>query len=67
MYSVNGAWSGWTGWSGCDVTCGDGTIARDRKCDNPAPAYGGHDCLGDGHETQVCKLSECPSNKIILF
>ena len=35
---VNGDWGVWGAWSTCSMTCGSGTRARSRSCDNPAPA-----------------------------
>ena len=57
---VNGHWSSWS-WSECSVTCGFGTKFRGRTCNNPTPAYGGHNCVGlDRHGSRhKCFLRDC--------
>ncbi|XP_066275664.1 coadhesin-like [Branchiostoma lanceolatum] len=58
---VDGGWSDWSPWSACSVTCGNGTETRDRTCTNPAPAYGGADCVGLAQERQDCDTEVfCP-------
>ncbi|XP_053376701.1 SCO-spondin-like [Mercenaria mercenaria] len=59
---INGMWGEWLAWSNWDVTCAHGSRSRIRKCDNPAPMFGGQDCPGDfnGHESKV--LGNCPVN-----
>ncbi|XP_035665050.1 C-type mannose receptor 2-like [Branchiostoma floridae] len=58
---VDGDWSSWAAWSGCSVTCGVGTETRDRTCNNPAPANGGADCVGQTQETRLCDTgASCP-------
>ena len=42
-------------------------MSRDRQCDDPVPAYGGHECPGIGHDTQVCDLRECPGTHITVI
>ena len=58
--TVPGNWSSWGAWSNCSETCGNGTSTRTRTCDNPAPAYGGEDCVGAGSMTQDCFEKPCP-------
>ncbi len=60
LITVNGEWSEWSIWSECPVSCGEGTITRDRKCTNPKPQYGGKECSGDGQEIQLCATNPCP-------
>ncbi|XP_019856518.1 PREDICTED: cartilage oligomeric matrix protein-like isoform X2 [Amphimedon queenslandica] len=57
---VDGGWSDWTDWSDCSLTCGNGTRTRTRKCDNPAPLFGGAQCKGPKEDTELCSLGHCP-------
>lgn len=58
--TVPGNWSSWGDWSPCSKTCGNGTVTRTRSCDNPAPAHGGTDCVGEANMTQDCFVQLCP-------
>ena len=58
----HGVWSTWTQWTDCSMSCDNGTQTRERKCDNPTPAYGGRNCSGDKRETRDCFLRNCPGN-----
>ncbi|XP_019631203.1 PREDICTED: coadhesin-like, partial [Branchiostoma belcheri] len=62
LHVVNGGWSSWGGWSSCSVTCGTGSQSRSRTCTNPAPAYGGANCVGQSRETRQCNAGSCPVN-----
>ncbi|KAJ8305174.1 hypothetical protein KUTeg_017275 [Tegillarca granosa] len=58
---VNGNWSAWENWSPCSVSCGNGFRRRYRSCNNPAPLYGGYQCVGSEEDTERCALVErCP-------
>nr|XP_022322146.1 uncharacterized protein LOC111123822 isoform X3 [Crassostrea virginica] len=58
---VDGEWSDWQNWGQCSVSCENGTMVRQRQCDNPAPAYGGHNCSGADQETKACDSGKpCP-------
>ena len=59
---VDGVWSLWSDWDTCTVTCGGGTQNRMRTCDNPAPANGGANCVGDSTEPSNCNTDGCPGN-----
>ena len=66
MYSVNGGWGDWTEWKDtdeCSKPCGTGnkTQSRTRKCDNPAPKYGGKPCAGEATEVKTvdCNQDAC--------
>jgi len=48
----------WSEWSTCSATCGGGT--QTRTCNNPAPANGGADCVGDSSRT--CNTQACVSS-----
>ena len=50
----------WTGFGPCSVTCGVGVQTRERKCDNPAPQYGGANCEGEAKEEKSCNEKPCP-------
>lgn len=62
FYPVNGGWSAWQGLSKCSVTCGTGVRTRNRYCNNPTPAYGGHHCLGLSTQSESCNTTLCPGN-----
>jgi len=58
---VDGRFGPWTDWSECDKPCKDGKRKRTRKCDKPAPAFGGLICIGPIEELQPCvHLRPCP-------
>ena len=57
--TVPGNWSSWSPWSPCSETCGNGTSTRSRACDNPAPAYGGADCVGAADMSKYCLEQVC--------
>ena len=57
---MDGGWSDFGDWSECSADCRGGTRTRTRTCTNPAPAYGGADCVGEATETQDCNTNPCP-------
>lgn len=57
---VDGGWSAWSAFGTCTEDCGGGTQDRTRTCDNPPPANGGADCVGDDIESSVCNEQACP-------
>uniref|UniRef100_A0A7N9AUD5 Thrombospondin 1b n=1 Tax=Mastacembelus armatus TaxID=205130 RepID=A0A7N9AUD5_9TELE len=57
---INGNWGPWSPWDTCSLTCGGGAQTRKRLCNDPAPQYGGKDCLGDAKDTQMCNKKACP-------
>ncbi|XP_022073264.2 properdin [Acanthochromis polyacanthus] len=56
---VNGNWGAWSPAGPCSVSCGEGLRLSTRKCDSPAPKYGGLYCEGPSTQSSVCK-SPCP-------
>ncbi|KAF7653808.1 hypothetical protein LDENG_00078230 [Lucifuga dentata] len=56
---VDGRWGAWSPPGLCSVSCGEGLQLSIRKCDNPAPKYGGHFCEGPSARSSVCQ-SPCP-------
>ena len=57
---LDGKWGDWTAWATCSASCGGGTQARTRSCNNPAPTYGGAACAGSASVNQGCALQNCP-------
>ncbi|KAL4235872.1 Hemicentin-1 [Mactra antiquata] len=57
---VDGGWGAWSEWSACKETCGNTIRTRSRNCDDPIPAGGGLDCIGDKQQYDNCTLSPCP-------
>nr|CAD7402180.1 unnamed protein product [Timema poppensis] len=57
---IDGGWSDWSDWTSCSESCGRATRRRYRKCDSPAPAYGGRPCLGSDGQQEYCHQSPCP-------
>ena len=61
---VDGKWGEWSNYGDCDRTCGTGEKVRIRKCDNPAPANRGSDCIGSESEKTSCSTNPCPGTNI---
>uniref|UniRef100_A0A3P9JS75 Complement factor properdin n=1 Tax=Oryzias latipes TaxID=8090 RepID=A0A3P9JS75_ORYLA len=58
---VDGSWGSWSSFSPCPVTCGVGLQESIRRCDNPAPKYGGRACSGERRITKTCFTKvHCP-------
>uniref|UniRef100_A0A3Q3WQX5 Thrombospondin-1 n=1 Tax=Mola mola TaxID=94237 RepID=A0A3Q3WQX5_MOLML len=57
---INGNWGPWSPWDTCTLTCGGGVQTRKRLCNDPAPKYGGKECVGDNKDTQICNKKACP-------
>ena len=67
IFVVNGNWGKWGEWSQCSKTCGGGQHLRTRKCNNPAPAYGGKDCVGAFRQRRLCNQDNCPGKPLFNF
>lgn len=61
IVKVDNRWTTWTSWDTCTVTCGGGNQGRTRSCTNPAPQYGGANCVGASSENQACNQQTCIS------
>ena len=57
----------WTMWGVCPVMCGGGVQKRHRKCDSPAPTYGGRECTGADFDKRLCNNQTCPGIIIIII
>ena len=60
---INGGYGAWTRFSECSTSCGeDGFQTRTRKCDSPAPRFGGLSCarLGAAKQIRACNIFPCP-------
>ncbi len=55
----NGKWGKWSSWGPCSFECGTGVKTRQRKCDNPRPAYGGKECKGKSFLFKLCNKQPC--------
>ena len=59
---VNGGFSEWGEWGECSATCDNGTISRERVCNNPEPKGAkAKDCqeLGPYTEIKPCRIKHC--------
>ncbi|KAK3095541.1 hypothetical protein FSP39_015906, partial [Pinctada imbricata] len=56
---IDGAWATWGAWQTCSVSCGGGTQYKYRTCTDPAPQYGGNDCVGVDNTNQDCNTQVC--------
>ncbi|XP_026867111.2 A disintegrin and metalloproteinase with thrombospondin motifs 13 [Electrophorus electricus] len=61
---VHGSWSAWSTFSPCSRTCGGGVTFRKRACNNPRPAFGGRECVGEDTEAELCHRQSCKSNQL---
>ena len=66
-FEVDGGWSSWSHFSPCMVSCGEGTMSRERLCSNPRPAHNGSSCFGDTKQTSSCHDRECPSKSGFFY
>lgn len=64
---VNGNWGPWSPWDTCSLTCGGGLQTRKRLCNDPAPKFGGKECVGDAKDTQMCNKKACPIGKTLII
>ncbi|XP_061197855.1 SCO-spondin-like isoform X2 [Saccostrea echinata] len=57
---IHGGFSNWGMWGDCSTTCGGGRKTRERKCNNPVPAFGGNNCTESFSEDIECNTFFCP-------
>ena len=57
---VDGGWTSWSQFLSCSKSCGTGIQIFHRKCSNPLPRNGGHNCDGDNVYYSECNLGDCP-------
>ena len=60
IFVVNGKYGVWSSYNSCSKSCGGGSQKRTRKCDSPAPAFGGANCDGPKEQSQSCNTQNCP-------
>ena len=65
LVPLDGHWGRWSSWESCDQDCGPGKQNRTRTCDNPAPKYGGKDCVGDSKSIRDCMIKKCGLGEIL--
>ena len=63
-FIVNGEWSQWFPWQPCSVTCGTGNRSRVRTCTEPAPKWGGQNCIGINMSINACSERKCAGNEM---
>lgn len=56
---VDGEWSEWEPSTKCSASCGGGLKYKRRRCDNPAPLYGGKYCVGSHFRLESCNTDSC--------
>ncbi|XP_045114933.1 A disintegrin and metalloproteinase with thrombospondin motifs 9-like [Portunus trituberculatus] len=61
---IHGHWGSWLPWSDCSRTCGVGVRSSTRRCDSPAPKYGGNYCTGERVKYESCIGQPCPVGAI---
>ncbi|XP_061740312.1 properdin-like [Nerophis ophidion] len=54
---VDGHWGAWSQMSACSAPCGEGLQLSLRKCNQPAPKYGGRFCEGASTLSFVCRTN----------
>ncbi|XP_048772936.2 hemicentin-1-like isoform X2 [Ostrea edulis] len=57
--AVDGMWGQWNHWTSCSQSCGGGVRSRLRRCDSPAPMYGGSSCSGRDIQRDYCNPDPC--------
>ena len=57
----------WDSWSSCSKSCGTGSKTRSRRCNFPAPAFGGQSCPGTSTSTENCNTRCCPGSHIYTY
>ena len=60
---IDGHWSRWSRFTACSTSCGIGFHRRVRLCNDPHPAYGGNECVGESWELKNCRIRLCKLGK----
>lgn len=60
---INGGWSNWEASNECSSDNSD-SVELTRRCDNPAPAFGGKYCTPDEELLRLTKIQSCPQCNI---
>lgn len=63
---MDGEWSQWFAWQPCSVTCDTGNRSRVRTCTEPAPKWGGHNCIGMNMSIDACSERKCAGNEMCM-
>ena len=61
----DGHWGRWSSWTDCTQSCGQGMRTRTRACEDPAPKYGGKDCVGTHTDSMECFVKPCGLGKFL--
>ncbi|KAG8509453.1 A disintegrin and metalloproteinase with thrombospondin motifs 13 [Galemys pyrenaicus] len=64
---VHGHWSSWGRPGPCSRSCGGGVATRQRRCDNPRPAFGGRACVGADLQAEMCHTQACAQTQLAFM
>ncbi|XP_057313717.1 coadhesin-like [Hydractinia symbiolongicarpus] len=58
---IHGEWGSWT-TTECSTSCGNGTLNRSRKCNDPEPQFKGRNCLKTDNTSSLKEFTTTPCN-----